>query len=373
MSLDLALTKTALYDFHIKHQAKMVPFAGYAMPVQYPRGVLKEHLFTREYAGLFDVSHMGQLLVEGKDSAAFLESLMPSDLKGLADGEMRYCLLTNEQGGIIDDLIVTRMQDAYLLVINAACKQKDYEHISARKPADIDIRTLSTQSLLALQGPCARKVLVQLIDGVDALTFMHSRKFSYAGRELVVSCSGYTGEDGFEVSLPNDIAEDFAERLLADPVVGLIGLGARDSLRLEAGLCLYGQDLNEQTTPVESGISWAISAVRRAGGERAGGYPGAAIIDKQLTEGVARKRVLIKPDGKAPVRAGALIVNENGDSCGEVCSGGFGPSVSAPIAMANIDSQWLASGKPLFVALRKALIPVAIQKSNFIPAKYFRG
>lgn len=372
MSTD-SLSKTPLYDFHLCRGAKMVPFAGYLMPVQYPMGVLKEHLHTRSAAGLFDVSHMGQIRVSGPDAGAALEALLPIDVLDLPVDRQRYALFTNEVGGVIDDLMVANCGEYFHLVVNAACKEGDLAHLRKALPPSVDCEYLADQALLALQGPSAREVLGRLAPAAANLKFMETGLVTVAGIECWVSCSGYTGEDGFELSVPNDQAEALAGLLLAEAEVELIGLGARDSLRLEAGLCLYGHELNESTTPIEASLLWAISPVRRPGGARSGGYPGAELIGKQIEQGCQRKRVLLDIDGRAPVRDGAEVVLEDGTPVGQVCSGGFGPSVSKPIAMAYIDAGPLADGKPLYASVRGKQIGVSPRTKAYITQRYFRG
>lgn len=366
-----ALAKTPLFDLHVRLGARMVPFAGYSMPVQYRDGILKEHQHTRAAAGLFDVSHMGQLRVHGEAAAAELEKLMPIDVLDLPVRRQRYGLLIDGQGGILDDLMVTRGEDHLLLVVNAACKEADTAHLRANLSGNVELEALTGQALLALQGPAARAVLTRLAPGAGQLFFMQAAALTVAGIPCWVSCSGYTGEDGFEISVANEAAEDLAQRLLAEPEVAAIGLGARDSLRLEAGLCLYGHDIDQATTPVEAGLGWALSKVRRPGGARAGGYPGAARIEQQLQEGCERRRVLLRPEGRQPVREGALIVDESGASIGAITSGGFGPSVNGPVAMGYVRSA--ALGGALFAEVRGKRLPLALQQGPFAAHRYARG
>lgn len=356
---------------HIAAGAKMVPFAGYDMPVQYAHGIIREHLHTREKAGLFDVSHMGQAKLTGKDIAAALESLVPSDMQALASGQQRYTVLLNERGGVIDDLMVARQGDDFYLVVNAACKRKDFDHLRALLPASVQMQELPDRALLALQGPRAIEVLAGIEPDVAALRFMDFAELSIAGCRVRITRSGYTGEDGFEISLHESDAVEFARRLLADERVAWVGLGARDSLRMEAGLCLYGHELTESISPVEAGIAWVVTKVRRAGGERAGGYPGAAVIDDQLANGPARRKVALLVDGKAPVREGADIVNTEGRVVGQVCSGGYSPTLARPIAIGFVDADKVSDklaamvrGKPL--ALTQTTLP-------FVAHRYFRG
>lgn len=366
-----ALAQTPLHDLHVRLGARMVPFAGYSMPVQYRDGILKEHLHTRAAAGLFDVSHMGQLRLHGANAAQELETLVPVDVVDLAPRRQRYALFTDAQGGILDDLMITRADDHLLLVVNAACKAADTAHLRAHLSTRVELESLHDHALLALQGPAARAVLARLAPGAAQLFFMQAAALTVAGIPCWVSCSGYTGEDGYEISVAADAAEDLAQRLLAEPEVAPIGLGARDSLRLEAGLCLYGHDIDTGTTPVEAGLTWALSKVRRPGGERAGGYAGAARIEQQLREGCARRRLLLRPEGRQPVREGAPLVDGSGARVGVVTSGGFGPSASAPIAMGYVNGG--AESAPLFAEVRGKLLPMALQKGPFAPHRYARG
>ncbi|HEY3699619.1 MAG TPA: glycine cleavage system aminomethyltransferase GcvT [Spongiibacteraceae bacterium] len=365
-----ALAKTPLYNLHIKHGARMVPFAGYSMPVQYVDGILKEHLHTRAAAGLFDVSHMGQVKLHGTDAAQSLEKLVPIDVIDLPLRQQRYAVFTNASGGILDDLMVTQCGDHLLLVVNATCKVDDIAHLRTQLPNTVQVEPMPNHALLALQGPAAREVLARLNPAASALKFMQTAALDIAGIPCWVSCSGYTGEDGYEISVTNEAAEDLALRLLAQPEVVLIGLGARDSLRLEAGLCLYGHDIDQSTTPVEANLVWSLSKARRPGGARAGNYFGAEIIERQLAEGVTRRRVLLRPQGKQPVREGAPIVNAVGENCGAITSGGFGPSVGAPVAMGYVKTAALQS--ELFALVRDKKIPLSVQTSAFIKQRYFR-
>jgi aminomethyltransferase len=366
-----ALAKTPLFDLHVRLGARMVPFAGYSMPVQYRDGILKEHQHTRAAAGLFDVSHMGQLRVHGTAAAAELEKLMPIDVLDLPVRSQRYGLLTDAAGGILDDLMVTRADDHLLVVVNAACKEADTAHLRAHLSGGVELEPLTDHALLALQGPAARAVLARLAPGAGALFFMQAAALNVAGIPCWVSCSGYTGEDGFEISVAGAAAEDLARRLLAEPEVAAIGLGARDSLRLEAGLCLYGHDIDQTTTPIEGGLGWALSKVRRPGGARAGGYPGAALIERQLLEGCERQRVLLRPEGRQPVREGAAVVDAGGTRHGTITSGGFGPSVNAPVAMGYVARAALEA--PLFAEVRGKLLPLAPQRGPFVAHRYARG
>lgn len=372
---DTALKATALNALHRELGARMVPFAGYDMPVQYPLGVKKEHLHTRAEVGLFDVSHMGQIRLTGQGVAEALEAILPQDVIGLPVGRQRYGLLLNEQGGIRDDLMIANRGDDYLLVVNAACKEDDAQWLRQYLPADIELELLSGQSLIALQGPKAREALARLLPGVATMTFMDTAFLEWQGVPLWLSCSGYTGEDGFEISLADAHAEGFARRLLEEPEVAAIGLGARDSLRLEAGLCLYGHDMDQAITPVEAGLLWSIQKVRRPGGERAGGYIGDQPVEEQLLhdEKVKQRRVLLDIEGRAPVREDSDIVDENGQKVGRVCSGGFGPSVGGPIAMAYISAEVLNAGASVFASVRGKAIPVSVRSAAFFASRYFRG
>ncbi len=370
---DTPLKRTALYGLHEACGAKLVPFAGYAMPVSYPLGILKEHLHTRAAAGLFDVSHMGQATLSGPDVAAAMESLVPGDLQALAPGETRYSLLLNEDGGILDDLMITRPLDAgdggsLFLVVNAACKDADFAHIEAKLSGKARLNRLEDRALLALQGPAASEVLGRHCPEARDLLFMTVAPLRIAGIDCLVSRSGYSGEDGYEISLPSEAAEKLARLLLDAPEAELIGLGARDSLRLEAGLCLYGHDIDETTTPVEAGLSWAIGKRRR----QDGGFPGAEVILKQLEEGAQRRRVGIRPSGRAPVREGALLTDLEGREIGTVTSGGFGPSVGGPVAMGYVARAFAKPGTPLRAIVRDKPLEAEVAKLPFIETKYHK-
>lgn len=368
------LLKTPLHALHLELGARMVPFAGYDMPVQYPAGVLKEHLHTRQAAGLFDVSHMGQIRLHGEGAAAALETLVPVDIVDLPVGLQRYALFTNDEGGILDDLMVANAGDHLFLVVNAACKDADLAHLRAKIGDKCEIEPLFEQrALLALQGPKAVDVLARLAPQVAAMTFMQFATLELLGVSCHVSRSGYTGEDGYEISVPVEQAEALARRLLADPDVLPIGLGARDSLRLEAGLCLYGHDMDTATTPIEASLAWAISKARRADGVRAGGFPGAARVFAQQRDGVARKRVGLLAQAKAPVREGAELVDADGTVIGSVTSGGFGPTLGAPVAMGYVDAAHAAIGSEVFALVRNNRIPVTVAKTPFVPQRYYRG
>lgn len=366
---DQALKQTPLHALHVGLGAKMVPFAGYDMPVQYPLGVLKEHLHTRAAAGLFDVSHMGQVRLRGDDPAAALETLVPGDIQGLAPGSQRYTLLTNEAGGILDDLMVTNAGDHLYLVVNAACKDADVAHLRDGLAGRAEVAPFGEWGLLALQGPAAAAVMARLAPGAEAMTFMTSQKLTVAGIACRASRSGYTGEDGFEISVAPDEAEALARALLAEPEVEAIGLGARDSLRLEAGLCLYGHDIDETTTPIEAALTWTIAKRRRA----EGGFPGAEKILAQIQDGPPRRRVGIKPDGRAPAREHTEVVDGDGRRIGEVTSGGFGPSAEGPVAMGYVETAHAAADTPLGLTVRGKTLPARVVKLPFVPHNYYRG
>ncbi|MFT9387360.1 glycine cleavage system aminomethyltransferase GcvT [Acetobacter sp.] len=379
-----ALLQTPLYDWHVRQGGKMVPFAGYAMPVQYADGIMVEHRHTREAAGLFDVSHMGQVRVSARsgnvaDVAVALERLVPADIVALKPGRQRYTQFTNAAGGILDDLMITRLDDTILLVVNAACKAADIAHLRAGLAADCTVEVLEDRALIALQGPAAEDALAAILSPADAATlramaFMDVRVLPIAGADCVISRSGYTGEDGFEISIPATGAEALATALTAQPQVRPIGLGARDSLRLEAGLCLYGADIDETTTPVEAGLEWSIQKSRRTGGARAGGFPGAEIVLAQLAQGVTRKRVGLRPDGRAPVRGGAPLYTDSSfaDGIGGITSGGFGPTVEAPVAMGYVATPHAAAGTQVVAELRGRAVPCTVSPLPFVPAGFRR-
>ncbi|QVM95803.1 glycine cleavage system aminomethyltransferase GcvT [Pseudomonas sp. SORT22] len=369
------LLKTPLHALHLELGARMVPFAGYDMPVQYPLGVMKEHLHSREQAGLFDVSHMGQIRLSGAAAAKALETLVPVDIIDLPVGMQRYAMFTNEHGGILDDLMVANLgNDELFLVVNAACKEQDLAHLRKHIGDQCQIQPLfEERALLALQGPAAVKVLERLAPVVTKMTFMQFQPVQLLGADCFVSRSGYTGEDGFEISVPAGKAEELARRLLAEPEVQAIGLGARDSLRLEAGLCLYGHDMNTQTTPIEASLLWAISKVRRADGQRAGGFPGAEAIFAQQQSGVARKRVGLLPQERTPVREGAEIVDQSGTVIGSICSGGFGPTLNAPVAMGYLDAAYSALETPVWAIVRGKRVAMKVSKMPFVAQRYYRG
>jgi aminomethyltransferase len=367
------LKKTSLHDLHVESGARMVPFAGYSMPLHYAPGVLREHLQVRESAGLFDVSHMGQVRVSGGGAAAALESVMPVDIEGLADGSQRYAVFTNDEGGIVDDLMVARYGHAFVLVVNAACRDADVAWLQSRIRARCHIEVLQDRDLLAIQGPSAASVLARVTPGIERLRFMSTARVSMVGADCLVSRSGYTGEDGYEISVPASHTEALGRTLAAEPEVELIGLGARDSLRLEAGLCLYGHDIDASTSPVEAGLSWALSRTRRLGGARAGGYPGADVIQQQLTDGVRRKRVGIASQERTPVRQGTELVDEQGVVVGRVTSGGFGPTANRPVAMGYVDAALAANGSTLYATIRGRRVEAQTAKLPFVPHRYYRG
>ncbi|MGF1741736.1 glycine cleavage system aminomethyltransferase GcvT [Vibrio profundum] len=368
------LLTTPLHALHVEQGAKMVPFAGYEMPVQYPLGVKKEHLHTRDAAGLFDVSHMGQLRLRGDGAAKALESLVPVDIIDLKAGNQRYAFFTNEQGGILDDLMVANLDDHLFLVVNAACKDQDIAHLKANLPEGVELELIEDRALLALQGPKAAEVLAKLQPEVADMLFMDVRVLEVAGIECIVSRSGYTGEDGYEISVPNDQAETLARKLTACEEVEWIGLGARDSLRLECGLCLYGHDLDTTTTPVEASLLWAVSKVRRTDGERAGGFPGADIIlDQIATKDVSRKRVGLVGQTKAPVREGVELFDADGQQIGIVTSGTAGPNAGKPVSMAYVRADLAAIGNEIFAEVRGKKLPMTIEKMPFVPQRYYRG
>jgi aminomethyltransferase len=373
------LKRTPLYRLHLDLGARMVPFAGYEMPVQYPSGILKEHLHVRAAAGLFDVSHMGQFEIRsrtggGEDAARALESIVPMDIVGLAPGRQRYALLTNEDGGVRDDLMIARLGELFLVVANAACKDADESYLRQTVSPTCTIERRDSRALLALQGPAAEAALARLVPDVRSMRFMDVRAMAVMSVACTVSRSGYTGEDGFEISLPASHAETVARALLANGDVAMIGLGARDSLRLEAGLCLYGSDLDATTTPVEAGLEWSIQKVRRSGGSRAGNFPGAEKILHQLANGAPRRRVGLRPEGRAPIRHGAQLFADQGaaDAIGVVTSGGFGPSVNAPIAMGYVTSLGALAGGTIYADLRGTRVPLRLSELPFISTTYKR-
>ena len=354
----------------------MVPFAGYDMPVQYPAGVMKEHLHTRAAAGLFDVSHMGQVILRPKAGMAALctafEAMMPVDVLGLAEGRQRYGLFTNETGGILDDLMFANRGDHLFVVVNAACKDQDLAHMQAHLSAAAEVVAVTDRALLALQGPQAEQALARLLPGVVTMRFMDVAVMAWQGEDLWLSRSGYTGEDGFEISLPEALAPAFARALLDMAEVLPIGLGARDSLRLEAGLCLYGHDIDTTTSPVEAGLAWAIQKSRRSGGARAGGFPGARRILAELDDGPSRLRQGFLPEGRAPMREGTELFAEDGTPLGHVTSGGFGPSVGGPVAMGYVPAAFAKPGSQLLGDVRGKRLPLTVATLPFHPTSYKR-
>jgi aminomethyltransferase len=374
-----SLKHTPLHALHVARGGKMVPFAGYDMPVQYASGVMKEHLHTRAGAGLFDVSHMGQIALHAKsghvaDAAAALERLVPQDILAVAPGRQRYAQFTNDSGGILDDLMVANFGSHLFLVVNAACKADDEAHLRAHLSQTCIIESLPDRALLALQGPKAESVLAKFCADVAAMRFMDTGPRRVDGIDCLVSRSGYTGEDGFEISVPADRAEALATALLDNSDVLPIGLGARDSLRLEAGLCLYGHDIDTATRPVEAALQWSIQNSRRDGGARAGGFLGADVILAQLESGAPRRRVGLKPEGRAPVREGAPLFADasSSEQIGAITSGGFGPSINAPIAMGYLPTPRATSGGTVFAELRGQRLPLRITAMPFVPNTYKR-
>ena len=367
------LVRTPLFELHLKHGAKMVPFAGFEMPVQYSLGVLKEHLHTREKAGLFDVSHMGQVILRAKSYeqvAGEFEKLIPMDVAGLKEGRQRYGFFTNDAGGIEDDIMFANRGDHIFVVVNAACIEQDVAHMRAQLSEDIQVKLLTNRALLALQGPKAEDVLAEHHPAVRDMAFMDVETLPIGGAECWVSRSGYTGEDGFEISVPKAAVVDLANSLLAHDDVEFIGLGARDSLRLEAGLCLYGHDIDQHTSPIEAGLTWAIQSRRRTGG----GFPGAERVQEEIASGPAKRRVGILPEGRAPVREGcAIFASETAtDPVGTITSGGFGPTVSAPVSMGYVQTAYSANDTVLFAEVRGKRLPVKVAKLPFTGPNFKR-
>lgn len=380
MSDAAPLLQTPLHALHLELGARMVPFAGYAMPVQYPTGLMAEHRQCREAAALFDVSHMGQLRLIGAEAAAALETLVPVDVIDLPAGKQRYAFFTNAEGTLLDDLMITRPAGEaaaafgdLFVVVNAGCKDADIAHLQAHIGSHCTVQPLPERALLALQGPQAVTALSRLNPGVASLTFMTGGLFTLAGAECFVTRSGYTGEDGFEISVHESQAEALARALLAEPEVKPAGLGARDTLRLEAGLCLYGHDIDTTTNPVEAALTWAIQKVRRAGGARAGGYPGAAVIDAQFANGPTRKRVGLVGKERAPVREGTALVATDGTPLGTVTSGTLGPTVNTPVAMAYLPAAYTTVGTEVFAEVRGKRLPMTVAAMPFTPNRYYRG
>ena len=369
------LLTTPLNALHLELGARMVPFAGYSMPVQYPAGLMAEHHHTRTAAGLFDVSHMGQLRLVGADAAAAFETLIPVDVIGLQAGKQRYGLLLNDEGGIIDDLMFVNRGADLFVIVNGACKVGDIAHIQARIGQRCDVIPMPERALLALQGPQAVAALSRLVPGVEKLVFMTGAEFTWNGAALFITRSGYTGEDGFEISVHNDHAEALARALLAQPEVKPIGLGARNSLRLEAGLCLYGNDIDTTTTPVEGALNWALQKVRRSGGGRAGGFPGADTVLGQLDGSLplTRLRIGLVATERVPVREHVKLENMDGQTVGEVTSGLLSPTLNRPIAIAYVEPDYAAAGTELFAMVRGKPVPMVVTPTPFVPTRYYRG
>ena len=371
---DAASLRTALHALHVELGARMAPFAGYDMPIQYAKGILNEHLHTRASAGLFDVSHMGQGILSGRDAIRKLETLVPGDLQALAQNRIRYTQFLNASGGILDDLMVTRLAPAangderLFLVVNAACKDADFARLRAALP-DLKLDVFADHALIALQGPKAASVLARYVPGIDVIPFMSLTQATWKGVELVITRSGYTGEDGYEISLPNSSALSFARDLLAQEEVEPIGLGARDSLRLEAGLCLYGHDIDETTSPVEGALTWSISKRRRA----EGGFPGAERIQRELKDGPSRLRVGLLPEGRAPAREGTQIMSVDDVEIGVVTSGGFGPTLNGPLAMGYVRADHATIGTAVKLIVRGKPLPAKIVALPFVPNRFYRG
>lgn len=373
------IARTPLYDLHVEAGARMVPFAGYAMPLQYAAGIMAEHSHTRERAGLFDVSHMGQVELRPRsgrveEAAAALETLVPADIVGLKPGRQRYALLTDAAGGILDDLMIANLGDRLLLVVNASRKQEDLEHLRRGLGEGVEVSSHFDRGLLALQGPGAEAALAGLAPEAAQMRFMDVGEFEVDRVACTISRSGYTGEDGFELGMAGERAGAVARALLARPGVAWAGLGARDSLRLEAGLCLHGSDIDPETTPPEAGLEWAIPKVRRLGGARAGGFPGADVILPQLERGAQRRRVGLRSEGRAPLRGGAELYEgeEGGEPVGRVTSGGFGPSIGAPVAMAYVVKRLAETGTRLFAEVRGKRLPATVATLPFVAPGYKR-
>ena len=378
-STEPVLKRVPLHDLHVARGGKIVPFAGYEMPVQYAAGVLKEHLHTRAAAGLFDVSHMGQIVLRPKsgkveDAARALERLVPQDILTVPHGRQRYAQFTNDSGGILDDLMVANFGDHLFLVVNAACKAEDEAHLRKHLSDVCTIEPLPDRALIALQGPKAVEVLAKHAPTVASMKFMDAGPHKILDIDCFVSRSGYTGEDGFEISVPANDAERLATALLADPAVLPIGLGARDSLRLEAGLCLYGHDIDTTTTPVEGALEWSVQKSRRTGGARAGGFPGADVILKHFDTGASRRRIGLRAEGRAPVREGAaLYASETSpDTIGTVTSGGFSPTLNAPVAMGYLPVSLSTEGTIVFADVRGQRLPLRVSAMPFVPNGYKR-
>ena len=370
-----ALLETPLHALHLELGARMVPFAGYSMPVQYPAGLMAEHLHTRAAAGLFDVSHMGQLRLQGAGAAAAFETLMPVDVADLPVGKQRYGLLLNDNGGILDDLMFFNRGNDFFVIVNGACKVADIAHIQQKIGALCEVIPVPEMALLALQGPQAVTALSRLAPGVEKLVFMTGGRFDVAGCDCFLTRSGYTGEDGFEISVHALQAEALARALLAQPEVKPAGLGARNSLRLEAGLCLYGNDIDITTTPIEGNLNWAIQKVRRAGGARAGGFPGADKILAQLASPslLARKRIGLTALERIPVRDHTTLYSLDGVLIGEVTSGLLGPSINRPVAMGYVSAEFAVLGTRINAMVRGKPVPMEVASMPFLPSRYHRG
>ena len=374
------LKKTALYDLHRSLGAKSIPFAGYEMPVNYPLGIMKEHLYCRKSAGLFDVSHMGQLVISSNTKsmefiANELEKLLPIDVLGLGEDRQRYGFLPNKEGGIIDDLMISNRGDHYFAVINASRKEIDFNYLKENIFGEIDVNLIQTRALIAIQGPQSEKILSNQIGELSSLKYLDVKNFLYKGEILWVSRSGYTGQDGFEISLPNSLCEVFCKNILEQDGIEPIGLGARDTLRLECGLCLYGQDLNEIITPIEAGLKWAIQKVRRTGGEREGGFVGQEKILKQIEEQPHFKREAFFPYGKAPLRSGTKLFSDDSgkNEIGVITSGGYSPSLERPISMGYLNHNKFKIGNPIFGELRTKFFPIKLTKLPFVATSFKRN
>ncbi|MGB0466614.1 MAG: glycine cleavage system aminomethyltransferase GcvT [Pontibacterium sp.] len=368
------LKQTPLFDLHVELGAKMVPFAGYEMPVQYPLGVKKEHLQTRDQAGLFDVSHMGQVKLTGANAAKTLEKLVPVDIIDLPAGKQRYALFTNEEGGVMDDLMVTNFGDWVYVVVNAACKDQDIAHMQANLDEGVALEVLDDRALVAVQGPAAAQAIARIAPEVAEMVFMDARQVQIDGVDCFISRSGYTGEDGYEISIPSADADRLCRLFLAQPEIEAIGLGARDSLRLESGLCLYGHDIDTTTTPLEASLIWAISKCRRADGERAGGFPGAEkVLDQISNKNWSRKRIGLLGEGRAPVREGTELFDEEGNKIGVVTSGTYGPTIGKPVAMAYVETAFSPLETVVYAEVRGKKLPMTVSRMPFIEQRYYRG
>ena len=371
------LARTPLYELHTELGAKMVPFAGYEMPVQYPKGVMKEHQHTRDNAGLFDVSHMGQVILRGSsydDIALAFEAMIPVDVLGLKEGRQRYGFFTNDEGGIEDDLMFANRGDHIFVVVNAACKEADIARMKSNLPSAISVEVITDRALIALQGPKAEQVLSELNPSCADMKFMDVATLDLNGSSCWISRSGYTGEDGYEISVPANAVVALTNKLLQHSDVEAIGLGARDSLRLEGGLCLYGHDIDSSTTPVEAGLTWGIQKSRRTGGDRQGGFPGDDTILAELSSGANSKRVGLRPEGRAPMREGVPLfaTTDGGEQIGVITSGGFGPTVGGPVAMGYVPSDLSAIGTTVFGELRGKRQPLLVTALPFTPANFKR-